>query len=202
MASDRVSGDELMGRNAYAAHQGVSPGAVAKAIKSGRITKSVLWGPGGKVKGIRWRQADELWAANTDQREALRTRKRRGPELGADDPPRVQTLGRRPSSPAPPAMAKQRELSRLLGKIFGASAITWAADLVVHHELEPEIALDAVESGLFVLNMAAIDVLGIVDPAGNCEALIPDELALIRAPALRLKFLDQVRAAAKILRQG
>lgn len=61
----RVSGSELMGRNAYARHRGCSPNAVLKAVADGRIAAAAVV-VAGKIKAIRWRLADELWAANTD----------------------------------------------------------------------------------------------------------------------------------------
>lgn len=69
-----MSDNELMGRNEYARHQGVAPNAVLKAVRDGRIARAVVWEKG-RIKAIRWRLADELWAANTDHAEALRTRK-------------------------------------------------------------------------------------------------------------------------------
>ena len=77
---------EILGRNQYAAHQQVSPAAVTKAIRSGRITAAVIFGKGGRVEGIRWRQADELWRRNTDVGEAAKSRKTAGPELQTSAP--------------------------------------------------------------------------------------------------------------------
>src|SRR5882672_3507159 len=96
MQDDRVPDGEICGRNRYAAHQGVTPGAVAKAIKSGRITKAVVWGPGGRVAGIRWRVADQLWLEHTDHREALKTRTEMGPAPAAEP---VQTSAPTPARP-------------------------------------------------------------------------------------------------------
>src|SRR6185503_9395717 len=99
------------------------------------------------------------------------------------------------------ARAKQRELSRLLGKVFGAGAITWAAMVVVEHELEPGVALEIVASGLYVLNTAAVQVLGIADPEGNCGMLIPDELAALRSPRLERELEERIRRTAEGLRR-
>lgn len=65
---------ELMGRNEYARHRKCAPNAVTKAIKSGRIRAAVVY-EGEKFKGIRWEQADALWAQNTDPVEAARNGK-------------------------------------------------------------------------------------------------------------------------------
>jgi hypothetical protein len=73
-----VSDGELMGRNEYARHQGVAPNAVTKAVRDGRIARAVVW-EGGKIKAIRWRLADELWARNTDRAEALKSRRTEPP---------------------------------------------------------------------------------------------------------------------------
>lgn len=65
---------ELMGRNEYARHRKCAPNAVSKAIKSGRIRAAAVY-EGGKFKGIRWEEADALWAQNTDPVEAARNGK-------------------------------------------------------------------------------------------------------------------------------
>jgi hypothetical protein len=64
--------DELMGRNEYARHRGCAPNAVAKAEEDGRIAAAVERDAEGKFLGIKWRQADELWARNTDLDQAIR----------------------------------------------------------------------------------------------------------------------------------
>ena len=61
-----------MSRAAYAKHRGCAPNAVLKATRSGRITRAVVYGPGGKIEGIKWRLADRLWSENTDPAQALR----------------------------------------------------------------------------------------------------------------------------------
>lgn len=67
--------DELMGRNEYARHRGVTPNAVAKAEEDGRIAAAVKRGsePERAFIGIDWRLADELWAKATDPAQALRS---------------------------------------------------------------------------------------------------------------------------------
>jgi hypothetical protein len=67
-----MSEGELMGRNEYARHRGCAPNAVTKAVASGRIAKAVLWSQHGTIAAIRWRLADELWAANTDREQQRR----------------------------------------------------------------------------------------------------------------------------------
>lgn len=64
-----------MGRNEYARHRGCAPNAVAKAISSGRIKAAVVYDAAGRFEGIRWQQADVLWAQNTDPLEAARNGK-------------------------------------------------------------------------------------------------------------------------------
>lgn len=86
MGNDRVSDEEFMGRNEYSRHQGVTPAAVLKAVRSGRIARAVVWGPDRKIQAIRWRMADRLWLENTDQTEALKTRKSPGPTAQASAP--------------------------------------------------------------------------------------------------------------------
>ena len=66
---------ELMGRNEYARHRGCAPNAVSKAIASGRIKAAVVYDAAGRFEGIRWQQADALWAQNTDPVEAARNGK-------------------------------------------------------------------------------------------------------------------------------
>jgi len=80
-----VDQDELMGRNEYARHRGCAQNAVKKAEDDGRIAQAVVR-EGGVFVGIKWRLADQLWAANTDPVEAARTN-------------RVLTLA--PTQPAP-----------------------------------------------------------------------------------------------------
>jgi len=68
------SDQELMGRNEYARHRGVAPHAVSKAIRTGRIARAVVYGPGGKVRAVKWRLADQLWLQNTDPVQSLRSK--------------------------------------------------------------------------------------------------------------------------------
>lgn len=67
-------GREVMGRNEYARHRGDAPNAVRKAEQSGRIAKAVIRDADGTFVGIDWRQADELWAHNTDGDQAARAK--------------------------------------------------------------------------------------------------------------------------------
>lgn len=198
IVSDRVSGNETMGRNEYARHQGVTPNAVLKAVRSGRISKSVIYGDGGQIKAIKWRLADRLWAANTDPVEAAKSRKHAGPAHGTSGPERVQTSGRQ-RLPAPAvAISKQRELAELLGKIFGNSVIAFAAEICARHKLSPEVALDIVEGGLLTLNVAAADILGIADP-GECKLMIHGDLEAALSPDLRPGLFDCIRATSENL---
>lgn len=57
---------ELLSQLAYAKHRGVTHGAVAKAIKSGRLKKSLVTGDDGKLR-INPTLADKEWASNTSQ---------------------------------------------------------------------------------------------------------------------------------------
>lgn len=66
---------ELMGRNEYARHRGCSQNAVSKAVRDGRIVKAAVLDDGGKLIGIKWRLADELWALNTDPEAAAKSGK-------------------------------------------------------------------------------------------------------------------------------
>lgn len=61
----------LMGRNEYARHRRCSPGAVTFASKD-RIRDACIF-DGDRIVGIRWSQADELWALNTDPGAAEKT---------------------------------------------------------------------------------------------------------------------------------
>src|SRR5262245_12620399 len=65
-----------MGRNEYARHRGCSSNAVKKADRDGRIRAAIVErGPGGSIKRIDWRLADELWQNNTDPAAALKSGK-------------------------------------------------------------------------------------------------------------------------------
>ena len=197
--SDRVSSDELMGRNEYAEHQNVSPAAVAKAIKSGRITKAVIW-EGGKVKAIKWRLADELWRANTDIDQALRGGRKGYPTGWGGDrqlapppaPAAVETSGRLPARNSAPTRA---DLEHLVGKILSAafadSLPTWPAMLVARYQLTPAIAVECVLDGLLVLVDGVCAGLGLDD----IEFPIPAALEWRDGPASR----DELRAAVEKL---
>lgn len=57
---------------AYAKRRGVTPMAVGRAIRDGRLKDSVVFDPNGKPLGIRDADlADQEWAANTDTTRAL-----------------------------------------------------------------------------------------------------------------------------------
>lgn len=64
---------EMMGRNEYARHRGCAPNAVKKAEDDGRIASAVVREADGTFVGIKWREADELWASNTDPAEAAKS---------------------------------------------------------------------------------------------------------------------------------
>lgn len=73
----------LLGVREYARHRGVSHVAVLKAIKSGRLDKSVRKGKRGPA--IDAEVADLEWSANTDpaQQRAIPTDGAKGPEQGS-----------------------------------------------------------------------------------------------------------------------
>lgn len=163
---------DVMGRNEYARHQQVSPAAVNKAVRSGRITKAVVFGAGGRIDGIKWQLADQLWRQNTDPGEALKSRLILGPAL-------------------PPS--KQREMSVLLARIFTNCAIPWAA-LMVRRGIDREAAFDSLKDGVLIFNVAVCSVLGI--DAGSCDLKMPEILGESLSPPARLTLLDQVTATA------
>lgn len=58
---------ELISLRAYARHRGCNPMAVSLACKSGRLPKSTVRGPDGRVMGLTSIElADQEWLANTD----------------------------------------------------------------------------------------------------------------------------------------
>lgn len=63
---------DVLGKNEYARHRGVRPHAVLKAVRTGRIARAAVFGPGGKIVGIKWRLADQLWSENTDPVQSMR----------------------------------------------------------------------------------------------------------------------------------
>ena len=115
--------DELMGRDEYARHRGCAPNAVKKAEDDGRIAAAVVR-ENGTFVGIKWRIADELWAANTDPVEAARTsRASQAGELvlvpqGGDDP----AQGGAEAGPAPIGNADQAEYLRARAQREGFQA--------------------------------------------------------------------------------
>lgn len=186
--------DGVLGRNAYSRKRGCSPNAVSKAIRSGRIARAVIWGKGGRVEGIRWRLADQLWTQNTDPGQAQKSRKF-SPRTSEPIPAVTPQTGR-PGAPASAgAMLRQRKLAGLLGKIFAVSVISWAAEIVARHQLTPDRALDIVEGAFMTFNFTAAAILGIADP-GDCEVMIEGELEAAQSAALRPGLLDRIRAAA------
>jgi hypothetical protein len=63
---NKVDTQTLMTQNAYAKHRGCSHAAVAKAIKSGRLARSLHRDEKGRVR-IDPRVADKEWSANTNE---------------------------------------------------------------------------------------------------------------------------------------
>lgn len=196
---------EIMGLRAYARHQNVSHGGVSKAIKTGRITKAVIWGKGGRVEGIKWRLADELWAANTDPREAVKTREKLGPPALAGP---VQTSASAPPRPAQGEdalplsrrrMLELGEMSQVLGGAFGISTVAWSAAIVSRFELTPDVALNIVEDGLLVLNDAVRHVLGI-SPDRDFQMTVPSIIREAMTADGRARVLQAIEAVAPTLR--
>src|SRR4051812_32894870 len=87
---------ETMGRNEYARHRGVAPNAVTKAVTDGRIAAAVTM-EDGRIKGIDWRLADQLWVRNTDPEQAAKNEKNLGTPPGGEIHPeresRAQPVG-------------------------------------------------------------------------------------------------------------
>jgi hypothetical protein len=102
--------DELMGRNEYARHRGCAPNAVAKAEEDGRIAAAVERDAEGKFLGIKWRQADELWARNTDLDQAIRGNGGVLPLGPRDSPPAARDEAATPPAPATDARSRDDEL--------------------------------------------------------------------------------------------
>jgi hypothetical protein len=100
--------NELMGRNEYARHRGCAPNAVSKAIDSGRIKAAVVY-EAGRFKGIKWREADQLWAGNTDPVEAARNGKfyEQTPAAGVVDPAAAESDPDRQGAAAVAVAAQQ-----------------------------------------------------------------------------------------------
>lgn len=88
---------ELLSQLAYAKHRGVTHGAVAKAIKSGRLTKSLVTGDDGKLR-INPTLADAEWASNTSQAMQRKTE----PAGVQQKPEAVQHKPGKPLTDAPP----------------------------------------------------------------------------------------------------
>ncbi len=170
MTVNRVSDDEIMGRNEYARHQGVTPNAVAKAIRSGRITSAVQYGKGGRVDGIRWRLADKLWRENTDIAEAVKTRTRLGPAMQTSAPEIATPI-------SGSELLAQHKLSMIISEIFDRSAIAWAAWIVYRHKLTPAVARDILQGGLLGFNVAACGVLGSDSDEMHIPEILSDTLS-------------------------
>jgi hypothetical protein len=196
MANGEVPTEEIIGRNRYAVWAGVTPGAVARAIKSGRITKSVIWGPGGRVAGIRWRQADELWARNTD----VGRRPKTSPAAA-----RVQTS-------APPALdedlslsqrriLEQRQISEILAVAYARTIVPWAAMVCERFGVAPDLALNVIEDSLLCINDAVGGVLGI--PAEDeLQMFVPKQIDKARRAEGRVFLLERIKTAAQVLDHG
>ena len=167
---------ELMTRKQYAAHQGVAPASVSKAIASGRISDAVVRDKSGRVKGIRWRLADELWAANTDAERSLLNRVARPEKKSA-------------------AAKAQREISKLLGQIFGYCGVGLAGIIAARYPLSPEAALGVVEETLLVLNIVVCERLGVA--AADGELLLDGGLELAFSKKERPAVIKRVAEIAE-----
>jgi hypothetical protein len=180
---DEVMECEVMTRAQYARHRKCSSPAVRKAALTGRLGNAVIWGPGGSILGIKWRQADEFWAARTDARQAARTMT----EVPRTVPlPAVQTSALLVSS-----AARQGEISALLARIFDNALIPWAALAVAMRHLSPDAAVDLVSDGLLIVNDCAAHALGL-NPE-NCELAIPEMFS----PENRPRFVERIRTVAE-----
>lgn len=208
--NDQVSRGELMGRNEYARHQGVSPNAVAKAVRSGRIAKAVVWGPRGQVKAIKWRLADELWRSNTDINQALRTR--RSYPAGWGGAPAVEISAGQPQRPSSPSAAAsdatsitprgkwpitQELMAQILGAIFADSVVAWGAMAVARYRVEPRIAIEMILDALLVMGVSAAEQLG----ADTDEFPVYLDGAMEEAsdPQRRLVVAEKIRALARLI---
>lgn len=125
----RSADPEVMGRNQYARHRGCSPGAVTFATKD-RIKEACVW-DGARLAGIRWRQADALWALNTDPAAAEKTGalSRAAGELDLRQPAPASTGDRQDylehRATAEKFRAKEAELAYLerIGQLVSAAAV-------------------------------------------------------------------------------
>jgi hypothetical protein len=178
-----VSDGEIMGRNEYARHQGVTPGAVAKAVRSGRITRAVVW-DGHRIKGIRWRLADELWMRNTDPTEAVKGRKSLPPAIAGTLPVPVQTSAR----------DAHGRLGQLLGEIFADALVPWCGLSVSKYGIFPDVALNIAEDGLLVLMTAAAERLGA--GADEFRVVFDRDLGAVLTPDRRAELVERIRAVA------
>ena len=169
---------ELMTRKQYAAHQGVAPASVSKAIVSGRISDAVVRDEHGRVAGIKWELADKLWLENTCPERALLNR------------------AARPGKKKLQAAAKaQREISKLLGQIFGYCGVGLAGIIAARNGLSAEAALGVVEDTLLVLNIVACERLGVA--AADGELLLDGGLALAFSKKERPAVIKRVAEIAE-----
>lgn len=185
--------DEILGINRYAAHQHVSPAAVRKAIRSGRIAKAAIW-KGGRISGIRVDLADRLWLQNTDPGQGAKSRRTLPPPPSIAG---VQTSAP-PSLPVPPATVQQ--IGRLLGEIFDDSLPTWCAMAVHRHGLVPAAALGLCLDGLLVLAAAAALRLGV--GADEFKILLAGTIAEAQTPEGRPAVLAAIQKAADALHES
>lgn len=167
--SARVSDSELMGRNAYARHRGCAPNAVTRAVRDGRIARAVLYGKGGKIRAIRWRLADELWTANTDQEMALRTR---FPLQRSPPAPRVQPVVHASVHGAEPARDPDDAEALRFAAALEAAIVALPAELV-----KAGLAGTAIDE---LLEQLYGVMLGELRARGENEAYIAAELRLLR----------------------
>lgn len=191
-----MANDEILGINAYSRHQGVSPAATRKAVRSGRISRAVVWGPGGRIDGIRVRLADELWKANTDPVEGMKSRRSPPPAPSPQPAAPVHTSAQR--SAAPPATSTTERVGQLLGEIFADSLGAWCGSIVARHKIEPTVALDIVGSGLMVMMTAAMQRLG--EDVDGLKVLFDGDLEALLSPELRPAVLAKIQAAAAAFR--
>lgn len=158
-----------MGRNQFARHRGVAPNAVTKAVRDGRIAKAVIWGKGGKIAGIKWRLADELWTRNTDLDQAIRANGGALPPEPARSPPR----------PAPPGVWTDRDL-RALGRAVALARVDCLEQcmdvgFIDEEPLRPDELLDLIDVYVEALANRLAAAVGVAPSAAVMKQLLDAE---------------------------
>jgi hypothetical protein len=186
--------DEILGINRYAAHQHVSPAAVRKAIRSGRIARAAIW-KAGRISGIRVDLADQLWREHTDPAQAAKSRRTLPPAPAPKARPAVGV-----QTSAPLAAPAQTQIGELLGHVFADGLIAWCAMAVRRHELMPAAALDLIQDGLLVMATAARLRLG-ADPDAF-QILLAGNIAAAETPEGRAAVIEAIQRAADALHEN